>query len=229
MVAHTEKHSHGSALSDVILGGQDGIVNTLGAILGLAAASSDIRIIIAGGLAAAAAQSISMAAVAYTSTLADAEYYESELARENYEIDHFPDVERQEIYDIYHAKGFRGELLDQVTNHIISDRKVWLDTMMLEELSLTPVHRTGALRSAFVVGASSFVGCLMPLIPFFLPFDLDGKRIASAIFSSLVLFLFGAYKTRLTVGVWWKSGLQLMIIGMVAAFVGFFIGKIASL
>src|SRR5713101_7932597 len=77
-----DPHRGASALSDVNLGGQDGLVNVLGVILGVAAATADSRIVLVAGLAATFAESVSMGAVAYTSTLADADFYESERARE---------------------------------------------------------------------------------------------------------------------------------------------------
>ena len=81
-----DAHHHDSQLSDIILGGQDGLVNTLGVILGVAAATSDPRIVIAAGMAASFAESVSMAAVAYTSRQADHALYESERAREHRHI-----------------------------------------------------------------------------------------------------------------------------------------------
>ncbi len=226
---HKEQHKQGENLSDIILGGQDGIVNTLGVILGIATASSDIRIILAGGLAAALAQSISMGAVAYTSTLAEAEYYESERQREDYEIEHFPDAEKEEIREIYAAKGLKGKLLDDVTEVVVSDRKMWLETMMRDELGLTPVSKNGAYKSAGIVFLSSFVGSLIPLIPFFLPLDLGLKKILSILFAAAVLFGFGAYKAQVTVGHWLRSGLQLMLIGVVSALAGYLVGAAFSL
>ena len=79
---HHEPHRGKFTLSDVILGGQDGLVNVLGVILGVAAASHDPRIIVAAGLAATFAGSISMGAVAYTSTVAEADHYKAEEAGE---------------------------------------------------------------------------------------------------------------------------------------------------
>ena len=73
-----DPHRRASALSDIILGGQDGLVNVLGVILGVAAATADTRIVLVAGLAATFAESVSMGAVAYTSTLADADFFESE-------------------------------------------------------------------------------------------------------------------------------------------------------
>src|SRR5947208_1095724 len=79
--ALAEKHAQPGLLSDFILGSQDGLVNVLGAILGVAVASRDITIILAGGLAATFAESISMGAVAYTSTLARRDHYLAEVER----------------------------------------------------------------------------------------------------------------------------------------------------
>ena len=98
---HIERHGGGGALSDVILGGQDGLVNVLGVILGIAAATPDPNIVLAGGLADTFAESISMGAVAYTSTLADRDFYLAELEREKREIRELPDVERDEVRTVY--------------------------------------------------------------------------------------------------------------------------------
>ena len=103
---HFERAQAGKAsLSDIILGGQDGLVNVLGVILGVAAASSDQRLVMAAGLAAAFAESISMGAVAYTSTLADRDHYLSQIEREKREIHDMPEVERAEIEVIFPQLG----------------------------------------------------------------------------------------------------------------------------
>lgn len=118
------------SLSDIILGGQDGLVNVLGVILGVAAASSDQRIVIAAGLAATFAESISMGAVAYTTTLADRDFYLSEIEREKREICDIPEVERAEIETIFRDWGFEGELLDRSVEQIMKDERAWVDVMM---------------------------------------------------------------------------------------------------
>src|SRR5579864_1668082 len=82
-----EGHKFTNPLRDVILGGQDGLVNALGIILGIAAVTSDTHILIATVLAASIAESISMGAVAYTSALAQKDYYHSEREKENKEIE----------------------------------------------------------------------------------------------------------------------------------------------
>ena len=113
-----DPHRQALMLSDVILGGQDGLVNVAGIILGLAAATSDVRIIIAGGLAATFAESISMAAVAYTSAMADKDYYAAELSRAKDEIRLTPDKKRQQLAGLFRSWGFDGRLLDEAVDHL---------------------------------------------------------------------------------------------------------------
>src|SRR3989344_492700 len=100
-----------ATLRDFILGSQDGLVNVLALVLGVASATNDIRIVLIAGLAATFAESISMAAVAYTSTKAAHDYYEKEHASEWQEVKEQPEKARREIREIYHRKGFRGQLL----------------------------------------------------------------------------------------------------------------------
>jgi predicted membrane protein (TIGR00267 family) len=222
---HVDPHRRASGLSDIILGGQDGLVNVLGVILGVAAATSDPRIVLVAGLAATFAESVSMGAVAYTSTLADADFYESEKAREYRHVRQVPELERQEIREIYQQKGFEGELLDRIVDTITADRDVWVAVMMAEEHQLSPANRLQALRSAGIVGLSAVIGSLIPLIPFVvLPIALGIP--VSILLSAVVLFAVGAYKARTTVGHPTKSGLEMTVIGTVSALVGYGIGLV---
>jgi len=219
---HKEKHGKNN-LSDVILGGQDGLVNVLGVLLGIAAASQDTRIVMAGGLAATFAESISMAAVAYTSTLAERDFYFKELARERREIRQSPRWEKEEIREIFKHKGFEGELLEKIVKVITSNEETWLQSMMNDELKLSPVDKKRPARAAWLVGFSAIIGSLIPLFPFFfLPIQ-QGIYVSIAI-SAVALFIVGAVKARMTVGHWYKSGLQMTVIGIISALAGYGIG-----
>jgi vacuolar iron transporter family protein len=136
---HVEHHRKTNWLRDVILGGQDGLVNILGIILGVIAGGGSKTVLLAAGFAAAITESISMGAVGYTSSVSQRDYYEAERAREAAEIDTMPEAERQEIREIYASKGFAGELLEGVVDTITANRDSWLATMMDEELHLQPV------------------------------------------------------------------------------------------
>ena len=221
--AYTDTHNRASSLSDIILGGQDGLVNVLGVILGVAAATQDPRIVLVAGLAAAFAESVSMGAVAYTSTLADADFYESERAREYRHIEHSPHLEREEIQDIYREKGFKGDLLERIVNTITASPDIWVAVMMAEEHRLTPVDRRTAARAAWVVGVSAIIGSLIPLAPFAL-LPVATSMWVSVLVTALVLFVGGVLKARLTVGRPTRSGLEMAVIGTLSAMVGYGVG-----
>jgi predicted membrane protein (TIGR00267 family) len=222
---HREKHRQNNWLRDVILGGQDGLVNILGIILGVIAGGGSDVVLLAAGFAAAITESISMAAVGYTSSVSERDYYEAEKAREVAEIRTVPDVERQEIRDIYAAKGFSGELLDRVVETITANRETWLTTMMNEELHLQPVQSRDILRTAVVIGVATLIGHLIPLVPF-LFLSRTPALILAVVLSGVALFGVGVYTAVTLVGDWRRSGLKFLAIGLGAAAIGFFVGRL---
>jgi len=222
---HHDPHHGEFRLSDVILGGQDGLVNVLGVILGVAAATSDTRIVIAAGLAATFAESISMGAVAYTSTLAENDLYHSEREREYRHIHLAPDVEVEEIRDIYRKKGFDGETLEKIVDVITSNQDVWVNVMMSEEFQLTPPEKSKAVRSALLVGFSALIGSFIPLFPFFF-WTVKLSIILSLVIAALTLFIVGVYKARVTIGKPVRSGVEMAIIGTLSALAGYVVGLI---
>jgi predicted membrane protein (TIGR00267 family) len=222
---HHDPHHGEFQLADVILGGQDGLVNVLGVILGVAAATQDARIVIAAGMAATFAESISMGAVAYTSTLAENDLYHSEKEREHRHIHLVPDVEAGEIRNIYRKKGFEGETLEKIVEVITSNPDVWVDVMMAEEFQLTPPEKSRALHSALLVGFSALIGSLIPMIPFFL-LNVQLSIWIAVLIAALTLFIVGVYKARVTVGRPFRSGLEMAVIGTISALAGYVVGLI---
>jgi len=221
----TDPHRQTRWISEVVLGGQDGLVNVLGVILGLAAATADSRLVLVGGLAAALAESVSMAAVAYTSTVAAGDLFKAERAREYRHIEAVPQLERAEIREIYLRKGFSGKLLEQVVDTITSNKDVWVAVMMAEEHGLADVDRRRSALSAVVVGLASLVGSLLPMLPFLLLPVRVGVWCSIAL-SALALFVFGNYKARATVGRPIRTGFELAAIGTLSALVGYAVGAL---
>ena len=115
------EHTRPGLLADFILGCQDGLVNVLGVLLGVAVASQNRQIVLAAGFAATFAESISMAAVAYTSMVARRDHYAAERAREVREVEELPDVERAEVRAILESWGLAGETLEAVAAGITSN------------------------------------------------------------------------------------------------------------
>ena len=221
--ASDETHAKPGFLSDFILGSQDGLVNVLGVILGVAIASRDLTIILAGGLAATFAESISMGAVAYTTTLARRDHYISEVERERQEMVELPDRERDEVREIFERWDFKGQELEDIVDRIVAKPKAWLELMMAHELNLAPVDKSQAMKSAILVGTAAIVGSLIPLAPFlFVPDEaILNAILASLVVSAVTLFLIGWYKAKTTVGRPTRSGLQMAAIGILSALAGF--------
>ncbi len=225
-----ERHARSGLLSDFILGSQDGIVNVLAVLLGAAvsqiqlatSASIAFRVVVAVGLAATFGESISMGAVAYTTTLARRDHYMGELAREEREMLEVPEVERQEVRSVFQRWGFEGQELEDAVRHICSKPRAWLEFMMAHELQLAPLEENQARKSAVLVGVAAMFGSLVTLVPFFVfPSDTMAGMIGAVVLSAITLFLIGWYKGRITIGRPYRSGIQMLVIGTVSALAGF--------
>lgn len=220
---------HENPLRDVILGGQDGLVNALGIILGISAAGGNVSILIATVLAASAAESISMGAVAYTSALSQRDHYEAEKEKVKKEIEHSPVMAKEEIRQIFENKGFNGDILSEIAETITKDKALWLKTILGEELHVHSAQTSNILKSSIIVGIATAIGSIIPVLPFFMVgkgLEFSIAVALSIVFCAVSLFGVGVYQAVTLVGTWWKSGLRLVIIGLSAALIGYFIAKL---
>lgn len=225
VAARRDGHGQTNWLRDVILGGQDGLVNILGIILGVIAGGGSNTVMLVAGFAAAITESISMGAVGYTSSISERDYYRAEQERERSAIATSAEAERQEIRDIYAAKGFDGKLLDDVVETITANRETWLATVMDEELHLQPVETRDIVRTAVVVGIATLIGHMIPLLPF-VALDRTPALVVAITLSAITLFGVGAYSALTLHGDWRQSGLKFIAIGLGAAAIGFLIGRL---
>ena len=127
---------------DFIYGSIDGAVTTFAIVAGVMGASLPSTIILILGFANLFADGFSMAAANYQASKARNEFVQMKRKQEEWEIDNLEEQERDEIRDIYREKGFKDELLEDVVRIITSKRKVWVDTMMKEELGLIEGEKT---------------------------------------------------------------------------------------
>ncbi len=223
----SERHARPTLLSDFILGSEDGIVNVLGIILGLAAAIHNPRVIVIATLAAMAAESIAMGAVAFTSTRSRRRLYTAEVERELREMRELPDVEREEVRVILKDWGYAGADLDQMLGLIEKNPKAMLELMMAFELKLSPVEAKAPRNSGLLVGGATTFGHLIPLVPFFfIGNDILLGAVLSIIASAVALFGIGWYEAKITIGGWWQNGLQMAVIGLAGGFAGYLIGHV---
>lgn len=217
-VPHTEKHFTGSeTVRDVVIGMADGLTVPFALAAGLSAAVSTTGVIVTAGLAEIAAGAIAMGLGGYLAARTDAEHYDSETAREEYEIDHLRDREIQEVEDVFREYGLEGAELNSVVNAIISDRQRWLDFMMRFELGLERPDPRRAPISAATIAVSYLAGGLIPLIPYMLYDDISPALKLSVVATGLALLAFGAVKGHFTGVGKLKSAIQTALVGGAAA------------
>lgn len=205
----------------------DGLISTLGFVVGMSGAFVPNRIIIIAAFAELLAGGVSMTVGAYLSIKSQREYFEAEIKRERREIEIAPELEREEVRVIYRRKGFNKEELDMIVNKLTSDKEQWVSTMMEEELRLFPDQFARPNRVAALIGISFAVGSLIPIIPFIF-INSSYCIFVSTGFSVASLFGIGAGKSPATEKNWIKSGLEMAIIGMVASAFCYLVGTLFS-
>ena len=213
---------------DFIYGSIDGAVTTFAIVAGVVGASLSPGIILILGFANLFADGFSMAAANYQASKARNEFIEMKRKQEEWEIDNLEDQEKEEIREIYSNKGFKDELLEEVVRIITSRRKVWVDTMMKEELGLIEDDKRPIDSSVSTFVGFNLVG-LIPLLPFmmFIAMGIDPNSDAfvySIIFVVAAFFLVGIIKGEIVKKSKIKSGLYTLIIGGVAAMVAYLVG-----
>jgi VIT1/CCC1 family predicted Fe2+/Mn2+ transporter len=156
-----------SYLRDFVLGAMDGTVTTFAVVAGVAGAGLPSGVAIVLGIANLLADGFSMAAGNYLSTKTDRQLVDRARRIEEMHVEQVPDGEREEVRQIFAAKGFEGRILDEIVTVITTDRQRWVDTMLTEELGLR-LESPSALRAAASTFVSFVVVGLTPLLPFLL-------------------------------------------------------------
>ncbi len=224
-----EGHPRPTLLSDFILGSQDGLVNVLGILLGLVAAGTTTRIILVAAFAALAAETISMGAVAYTTTLSRRNLFLSEVERERREMREVPEAEREEVRVILRGWDFEGEEVEEMVRRIESKPKAWLELMMAFELNLSEILPDQPRNSGLIVLSATALGSVIPLVPFLVGLSNELAAIVAVVLSAITLGAVGVYEARTTVGPLWLGAARMLLIGLGAGFAGFLIGRIVPI
>jgi len=220
-----EPPATGQYLRDWILGGIDGTVTTFAVVAGVIGADLSARIVLIMGFANLIADGFSMAASSYSGTKAERDDYNRLRAIEDRHIDTVPDGEREEIRQIFEAKGFAGADLERAVGVITADRERWIATMMSEEYGLAREVRA-PLRAALVTFAAFVVCGFVPLAPFLLV--VDSAVPMSVGLTAVTFFAIGSVKSLWSTSSWWRSGGETLAIGMAAAGCAYAIGALIA-
>lgn len=215
-----------SWLGDAVLGGVDGVVTTFAVVAGSTGGRLPATVVIVLGLANLVADGFSMAVSNYLGTRSRQQEVQQAKKDESRQIARYPKGEIAEIREIFASKGFSGKTLDQVVNVITSDREVWTETMLHEELKLSEVaahpFRAG-LATFLAFGLFGFI----PLIPYVAPIvPRSAVFLASSGLAAVAFFALGVWKGAVLKSSPWKSGLQVLVVGGIAAVLAYSVGSL---
>ncbi len=216
----------GNALRAAVMGANDGLVSNLSLVMGVAGATLAGSGVLIAGIAGLLAGSISMSLGEWLSVQSSRELYENQLKTEAEEIESAPEEEAEELALIYEARGLSPETAHNLASQILTNKDTALDTLAREELGIDPTELGG---SAWEAAITSFVlfalGAIIPVAPFIFTSGMPAVFISIGL-SALGLFGLGAAITLFTGKPVWKSGLRMVVFGLLAAAVTFGIGRL---
>lgn len=209
-------------IKDFVYGAIDGTVTTFAIVAGVIGAQLSNQTILILGAANILADGFSMAASNYLGTKTEIDEMNLLIDFETDQIKIDPDGEREEIRQIYMAKGFSDETLDQAVANITEDKELWLQTMLHEEYGIS-----GVLPSAFKAALTTFLAFMIfgmvPLAPYII--SKDPSFLLTSILTGIAFFAVGCMKSRWSIESAWLSGLKTLIIGASAAALAYFAGS----
>jgi VIT1/CCC1 family predicted Fe2+/Mn2+ transporter len=227
--SHVEKHFESSAtVRDIVIGLSDGLTVPFALAAGLSGAVNSSRIVVLAGLAEIAAGSIAMGLGGYLAAKGDAEHYISEKQREEREVVERTHDEEEEIYEIFEQYSVPRENAAPVLAALKQNPSAWVDFMMRFELGLEEPPPGRAHRSALTIAMSYIAGGLVPLVPYVLVSQNDAALKYSVLVTLIALAFFGALKGRIVGSGWFRSALQTVLIGGVAAGAAYLLARLLN-
>ncbi len=221
---HTEKHLKSSDfITDMVIGMSDGLTVPFALAAGLSGAVSSNNIVITAGIAEIVAGCIAMGLGGYLAGKTEQEHYASELKREYDEVERVPEKEIDEVKEVFAGYGLSEESQTLVANELAKDKTKWVDFMMKFELGLEKPDVNRARNSALTIGLAYFVGGLLPLSAYFLTATPKEGLAVSAIITTICLFIFGYFKSKVTGQPPIAGALKVTMIGLIAAAAAYFV------
>ncbi len=224
-----EKHTtgRGKYIKSVIYGGLDGTITTFAAVAGVAGAALSPGIVLIMGLANLVADGLSMSIGDYLSSKSETEYEAAERAREAWEVENYPEGEKRELKEIYVARGMSEKDADDVVEIIAKDKESWVDTMMIEELGIIPSDESplgNALATFLSFAVFGFLPIAAYVLALFIPALRNAQFPLACGLTGATLFGLGALKTSITGKSWLVSGLEMLVVGGIAAAAAYAMG-----
>ena len=221
------KAGAGGFLRNVVYGFNDGLTANFGLVAGVlgasAAGATQYHGVIVAGVAGLIADALSMGSSGYLAAQSEREVYEHEIAMERDEVAMMPEIERDELALIYEAKGMDRDSAHRIATQVMADPEKMLAEQVQEELGISE-SATSPMREAWITGTATAIGALIPVLPFFL---FSGRTAAIVAFGVAMLshWLVGAARSVFTGRGVFRSGLDMFVVGLGVAAVGYYVGE----
>jgi VIT1/CCC1 family predicted Fe2+/Mn2+ transporter len=221
------KTGAGGFLRNVVYGFNDGLTANFGLVAGVlgatVATTETYHHVIVAGVAGLIADALSMGSSGYLAAQSEREVYAHEIAMERDEIALMPEIERDELALIYEAKGMDRESAYRIATQVMADPERMLAEQVQEELGISE-SATSPMREAWITGVATAVGALIPVLPFFMWAGPTAVVVSFAV-SMLSHWLVGAARSVFTGRSVFRSGLDMFVVGLGVAVVGYFVGE----
>lgn len=161
---HTEQHfsTRNNWLRASVLGANDGLISTASLLMGMAAADPNHQTLLLTGIAAMVSGAASMAAGEYVSVSSQRDTEAADLRKEMDSLIKYPEVELEELTDIYRQRGLDESLAQQVAQAMTKHNA--LEAHAREEIGITEVSKANPLQAALASAFSFACGALLPVL-----------------------------------------------------------------
>ena len=218
-------HRTGSGwISGAIYGANDGLAAVFGIVAGVSGATGGSSFVLTAGLFGAIASALSMATGAFLAERSEAEVAAANLARERQEVLENPEEEKEEVSLFFQLKGLDKQSADDLAEKLGRDPEALLKVHAPEELGGIEAS-SQPVQAAAAAGISTFIGAMVPVVPFFFLHGSAGV-ITAAIVSLIAHFLVGAAKSLFTLRKWWSAGLEMTLAGVIVGGITYGIGLV---
>ena len=224
---HLQDNGLLSSIRELIFGLEDSLVSTLGVVVGIGAGTHDAKVVMLSGVVLVVVEALSMAAGSYISSKSHRQMLQQAIREEEYEIEHEPEAETEELRGMYRTRGFSENEIEILIRRVTSDKKLWLEEMMAKELKINSADLEEPSKNAVVMFLSYFAGGVVPIAPFAI-FSVPVAMVAATGLTLVSLFLVGFVKGRALDHDGLKSGTEMVAVSASAALIGYLIGRAAG-
>ena len=222
------RRENGRYLADLVYGANDGIITTFAVVSGAAGATLAPHIVVILGITNLIADGFSMGASSFLSLRSRRSFEAAQRAIEEREVREEPGEERHEVASIVRSWGLADREAEIVVTAITKDEKGWVDFMMREELGIHLIGDGPPLRHGFTTGIA-FVGAgILPLVPYLFGVAPEDRFFVSIVATAGALFVVGSLRSLVTAAPWYRSGLEMLVVGGLAAAVAYGLGAVLA-